>query len=647
MLVNWCPSCKAVLANEEAKDGHCERCGTETVKREKPQWALKITEYAEQLITGLDTVDYLDRIKVGQINWIGKSEGAEVTFGTDNGGNFTVYTTRADTLFGATYSVFAPEHPTIKQWLDDGIITNSAEVAAYVKQTAAKSELTRTTDKDKTGVKLLGISAINPVTGKAIPIFISDYVLFGYGTGAIMAVPAHDDRDFEFATKFGAEIIQVVDNAEHNAYNGTAAFTDCETGVLINSGFLDGLSVDDALDKIKSWLEINNKGTRKINYKLRDWLFARQRYWGEPIPIVICDKCGYVPLPESELPLVLPHTDNFKPRDDGESPLASLTDWVNCKCPKCHGDAKRETDTMPQWAGSSWYYLRYCDPHNDNALIGKEALDYYAPVDWYNGGMEHTTLHLLYSRFWHKVLYDCDVVNTPEPYLKRTAHGMILGSDGQKMSKSRGNVVNPDDVIREYGADTMRLYEMFLGDFEKVVKWDNLAVVGCYRFLERVWKLADKFVDTPSPDTDNELNKTIKKVTDDIDAMKFNTAIAAMMTFINVAEKTGITKTQYEKLLIILHPFAPHAAEELYHEIYGGYVHNAKWAEYGEIKAADTIEIAVQLNGKIRAHLIVPSDLDKTDLTTFVKGQLPELFEGKTIVKEIGVRGKLANFAVR
>ena len=579
MNVNWCTSCKVVLANEEVVNGVCERCGGEVVHKVKSQWMLKITEYAQRLIDDLDDVDYIERVKVSQKNWIGRSTGAEVNFKTTAGDTLTVYTTRPDTLFGATYMVISPEHPMIREKAD--LIKNMDEISAYQEAAAKKSDFERSEiAKDKTGVEIQGIRAINPVNEKEIPIFISDYVLMSYGTGAIMAVPAHDTRDYDFAKAFNLPIIEVVAGGDIEK----EAFTDCATGVMVNSGMLNGLSVEEAKKKIIAWLEENGIGHPKVNFKLRDWVFSRQRYWGEPIPIVHCEKCGFVPVPEEELPLMLPELESFEPTDDGQSPLSKLDSFVNTTCPCCGGPAKRETDTMPQWAGSSWYFLRYCDPNNVSALAAKEALDYWLPVDWYNGGMEHTTLHLLYSRFWHKFLYDIGVVSCKEPYAKRTSHGMILGENGEKMSKSRGNVVNPDDVVNEYGADTMRLYEMFIGDFEKAAPWKDTSLRGCKRFLDRVWNLQDIVCegDAYSPKLESSIHKTIKKVSEDIENLKFNTAIAAMMALLNDIQDAGsLTKADYRTLLILLNPFAPHITEELY-ELQGfeGMLNEQAWPSY-------------------------------------------------------------------
>ena len=649
MSVNWCTSCKVVLANEEVVGGVCERCGGEVIHKVKSQWMLKITEYAQRLIDDLDLVDYMDKIKVSQKNWIGRSTGAEVEFGTTAGDILKVYTTRPDTLFGATYMVISPEHPYLEQWADR--ISNMEEIRAYQVEAAKKSDFERTeVVKEKTGVKIQGVKGINPVNGKEIPIFVSDYVLMTYGTGAIMAVPAHDTRDWEFAKKFDLPIIEVVKGGDVEK----EAFTDCETGVMVNSDFLNGLSVEEAKEKIKQWLEDNGKGHPKVNYKLRDWVFSRQRYWGEPIPLVYCEKCGWVPLPESELPLRLPEVESYEPTGDGESPLAAMTDWVNTTCPHCGGPAKRETDTMPQWAGSSWYFLRYCDPHNDEALASKEALDYWMPVDWYNGGMEHTTLHLLYSRFWSKFLYDLGILSTPEPYKKRTSHGMILGENGEKMSKSRGNVVNPDDIVKEYGADTMRLYEMFIGDFEKAAPWSSSSIKGCKRFLERIWALQDCLVEGDSyrPEVESAMHKTIKKVSEDIENLKFNTAIAAMMSLLNDISDTGaINRAEYRDLLIMLNPFAPHMTEEIWQlQNMGGMLNATQWVSYDEAKCKDsTIEIAVQVCGKIRARITIPADTNKDTVLSLAKenAMVHSFIDGKQIVKEIYVPGKLVNIVAK
>ena len=604
MSVNWCTSCKCVLANEEVVNGVCERCGSEVVHKTKSQWMLAITKYAQRLIDDLDDVNYIERVKIQQKNWIGRSTGAEVDFKTTEGDTLTVYTTRPDTLFGATYMVISPEHPMIEQWADK--LNNIADVRAYREEAARKSDFERTElNKDKTGVKLEGVAAINPVNGKQIPIFVSDYVLMGYGTGAIMAVPAHDDRDWEFAKKFGCEIIEVVSGGEDVQ---KAAFTaKDETGILVNSDFLNGKTVKDAIPAMIEWLGEKGIGRAKVQYKLRDWVFSRQRYWGEPIPIVKCDKCGYVPLPEDQLPLELPNVHTYEPTDNGESPLAHMTDWVNTTCPCCGGPAKRETDTMPQWAGSSWYFLRYMDPHNDKALASKEALEYWSPVDWYNGGMEHTTLHLLYSRFWHKFLYDIGVVPTKEPYAKRTSHGMILGENGEKMSKSRGNVVNPDEIVDVYGADTMRLYEMFIGDFEKAAPWSPKSIKGCRRFLERVWSLAEKVQDGDEYSKEHEalMHRTIKKVGEDADSLKANTAIAALMTMLNEFYDKGVNKAEYKTFLALLNPFAPHITEELWQQLgETGLLSVAPWPAYDEAKTVEsTVEMAVQVNGKLKGTI--------------------------------------------
>lgn len=646
MAVNWCTSCKCVLANEEVVNGVCERCGSEVIRKEQSQWMLKITDYADRLVKDLDDVDFIDRVKVQQRNWIGKSHGAEVDFGTTLGDTLTVYTTRCDTLFGATYMVISPEHPYIEKWAPN--IKNMDEVRAYQQEAAKKSDFERTEiNKDKTGVRLDGVMGINPVNDKEIPIFISDYVLTSYGTGAIMAVPAHDTRDWEFAKKFDLPIIEVVAGGEDVQKE---AFTDCATGKLVNSGFITGMSVEDAKKAMTEWLEKEGKGREKVNFKLRDWVFSRQRYWGEPIPIVKCEKCGYVPLPESELPLRLPNVDSYEPTDNGESPLSKMTDWVNTTCPCCGGPAKRETDTMPQWAGSSWYFLRYTDPHNDKALASKEALEYWTPVDWYNGGMEHTTLHLLYSRFWHKFLYDIGVVPTSEPYMKRTSHGMILGENGEKMSKSRGNVVNPDEIVDRYGADTMRLYEMFIGDFEKAAPWNSDSIKGCKRFVERYWNLQEIVADGDGYSSDLEalMHKTIKKVTEDIDNLKCNTAIAAMMTLLNkVYEKKSITRAELRDLTIMLNPFAPHVTEELWKKMdFGGAVHDAKWPEYDESKTVEnSVEIVLQIMGKVRSRMTIPVDMPKDEVIALAKAdeKIAAAIEGKTIKKEIYVPNKLVN----
>jgi len=650
MNVNWCTSCKCVLANEEVVNGVCERCGSEVVHRVKSQWMLKITEYADRLINDLDLVDYPDRVKAQQRNWIGRSTGAEVDFTTTTGDTLTIYTTRADTLYGATYMVISPEHPLIEKWADK--LGNMDEIRAYQEAAARKSDFERTeVAKDKTGVLLDGVRAINPVNNTEIPIFISDYVLVSYGTGAIMAVPAHDTRDWEFAKKFNLPIIEVVKGGNVQE----EAFTDCATGIMVNSGMLDGLTVDEAKVKIIDWLTKEGKGHSKVNYKLRDWVFSRQRYWGEPIPIVHCDKCGYVPIDESELPLKLPMVESYEPTDNGESPLAKMTDWITTKCPKCGGTAHRETDTMPQWAGSSWYFLRYMDPHNSEALASKEALNYWSPVDWYNGGMEHTTLHLLYSRFWHKFLYDIGVVPTKEPYAKRTSHGMILGENGEKMSKSRGNVVNPDDIVNEYGADTMRLYEMFIGDFEKAAPWSQASIRGCRRFVERYWNLQNNLIDGDKirPELESAFHKTIKKVGEDIENIKFNTAIAALMALINdISNVKSINKEELRIFSILLNPFAPHVTEEVYEacKLGDGILAEAKWPEYDESKCVDdTVEIVVQVNGKIKAKLNVPVDASKDELLTLAKAdeKVQAATDGMNIIKEIVVPKKLVNIVVK
>ena len=649
MSVNWCTSCKCVLANEEVVNGVCERCGSEVVHKEKSQWMLKITDYAEKLLDGLDNVDFIERVKTQQRNWIGRSYGTLVNFDTTNGDTFEVFTTRADTLFGATYTVLSPEHPLIEKWAEK--IENYDEVLAYKQEAAKKSDFERTElAKDKTGVMLKGIKAINPVNGKEIPIFISDYVLISYGTGAIMAVPAHDTRDWDFAKKFGLPIIEVVagGNVEQEA------FTDCNTGVMVNSDFLNGLSVEDAKVKMQEWLSEKGLGSRKTNYKLRDWVFSRQRYWGEPIPMVYCEKCGYVPLPESELPLELPNVDSYEPTDNGESPLAKMTDWVNTTCPHCGGKATRATDTMPQWAGSSWYFLRYCDPHNKNELASKEALEYWCPVDWYNGGMEHTTLHLLYSRFWHLFLYDIGVVPNKEPYAKRTSHGMILGENGEKMSKSRGNVVNPDEIIRDYGADTMRVYEMFIGDFEKAAPWSQSSIKGSKRFLDKVFALQDILVDGDNyrAEIESEIHKTIKKVTEDIEGLKMNTAIAALMSLLNVITATGsINKAEFKTFITLLNPFAPHITEELWClSGFAGMLNETEWPKYDEAKCVDSaVEIAVQVNGKIKARINVPADIESADAISLAKENNAVAAEiaGKNIIKELYVPKRLVNIVVK
>ena len=649
MSVNWCTSCKCVLANEEVVNGVCERCGSEVIHKVKSQWMLKITAYAQRLIDDLSDVNYLERVKTSQINWIGRSTGAEVEFDTTGGDKLLIYTTRPDTLFGATYMVMSPEHPYIEKWADR--ITNMDAVREYQEVSARKSDFERTEmAKDKTGVRLEGVAAINPVNGKEIPIFISDYVLMSSGTGAIRAVPGHDTRDWEFAKKFGLPIIEVVKGGDVEK----EAFTDCATGIMVNSGFLDGLTVEEAKKTIIKWLEEQKKGETKVNYKLRDWVFSRQRYWGEPIPLVNCPKCGWVAIPESELPLRLPEVESYEPTDNGESPLAKLTDWVKTTCPCCGGPAERETDTMPQWAGSSWYFLRYCDPHNVNALAAKEALDYWMPVDWYNGGMEHTTLHLLYSRFWHKFLYDIGVVSCKEPYAKRTSHGMILGENGEKMSKSRGNVVNPDDVVAQYGADTLRMYEMFIGDFEKTAPWNTSSIKGSKRFLERVAALTDMM--TPeegySPELEGSFHKMIKKVSEDIEGLKCNTAIAAMMSVLNeIYDKGSVTRGELMTFITLLNPFAPHLTEEI-NEVLGNreMLARAKWPEYDPAKCVDAAaEIAVQVSGKIKARLMIPTDSTEEAVKALVMADanVQAALAGKTVIKEIYVKGKLYNIVAK
>ena len=651
MPINWCTSCKVGLANEEVVNGVCERCGAPVVRKVKSEWMVKITDYAEKLIEGLDHVDYIERVKVSQKNWIGKSQGAEVDFSIKGKEDkLRVYTTRCDTLFGVTYMVVSPEHPIIDKYKDE--LKNWDAIAAYRDEAAKKSDFERAElAKEKTGVQIEGLTAINPVNGKEIPIWISDYVLMSYGTGAIMAVPAHDERDWEFAKKFNLPLIQVVAKNGEEVDINAAAFTDVATGVLINSDFLNGLEVKDAKAKMIAFLEEKKIGTAKTNYKLRDWVFSRQRYWGEPIPIVHCDKCGYIPIDESELPLMLPEVESYMPTDNGESPLAAMTDWVNTTCPCCGGPAKRETDTMPQWAGSSWYFLRYTDPHNDEALASKEALKYWMPVDWYNGGMEHTTLHLLYSRFWHKFLYDQGVVPCPEPYQKRTSHGMILGENGEKMSKSRGNVVNPDDIVREYGADTLRTYEMFIGAFDLSASWSEDGVKGCRRFLERIWKLQDIMTNEEgySSDLETKMHQTIKKVSSDYENLKYNTAIAAMMALLNDFTKKGsITKGEYKTLLILLNPVAPHITEELWQIIGGsGYVYEQTWPEYEEAKTVEnTVEIAVQINGKTKGTLAIGRDDAKEDVIAKAKESIADKLTGN-IVKEIYVPGRIVNIVMK
>ena len=650
MPINWCTGCKVGLSNEEVVNGVCERCGSEVVQKRKSQWMLKITEYAQRLIDDLDDVNYLEKIKTQQKNWIGRSEGAEVKFKLSTGDEMIVYTTRADTLFGATYTVMSPEHPLIEKMKDS--ITNYDEVLAYKTEAAKKSEFERTElAKEKTGVKLEGIYAVNPANGAKLPVFISDYVLVTYGTGAIMAVPAHDSRDWDFAKKFNLPIIEVVlggKNVQEEAY------TDVYKGNMVNSEFLNGLPVKEAIPTMIEWLEKQGLGKRKVNFKLRDWVFSRQRYWGEPIPLVHCDKCGWVPIPESELPLELPEIETFEPGENGESPLAKAYDWIETTCPCCGGKAQRETDTMPQWAGSSWYFLRYMDPHNDEALASKEALEYWSPVDWYNGGMEHTTLHLLYSRFWHKFLYDIGVVPTKEPYMKRTSYGMILGENNEKMSKSRGNVVNPDEVIEEFGADAFRTYEMFIGAFDQSTPWSQQGLKGCYKFLERVWNLQSIVNDEEgySADLEKNINKAIKKVGEDFERMKFNTAIATMMSLVNDFSKKGsVTKGEYKTLITLLNPVAPHMTEELWLTYGNGELLSLQpWPKYDEGKTVDDeIEIVVQINGKIKDKLMIPAGLDKdgTQEAAMNTEKIKGLIEGKNVVKVIAVPGKLVNIVVK
>ena len=649
MPVNWCTSCKCVLANEEVVDGGCERCGSPVIRKEKSQWMLKITAYAQRLIDDLDEVDFIERVKVQQKNWIGRSTGAEVTFKATTGEDIVVFTTRPDTLFGATYMVLSPEHDLIRGWLEAGKLNNTDEVKVYQKVAASKSDLERTElNKEKTGVKLDGVAGINPVNGKQIPIFISDYVLATYGTGAIMAVPAHDDRDWEFAKKFGCEIIEVVSGGEDVQQ---AAFTaKDETGIMVNSEFLNDLTVKDAIPAITKWLEEKGIGEAKVNYKLRDWVFSRQRYWGEPIPMIWCDKCGWQAVPEDQLPLLLPEVESYEPTDDGESPLSKMTDWVSTTCPCCGGAAKRETDTMPQWAGSSWYFLRYMDNHNNGELVSKQAENYWGPVDWYNGGMEHTTLHLLYSRFWHKFLYDIGVVSTKEPYAKRTSHGMILGEGGIKMSKSRGNVINPNDIIEQYGADTMRTYIMFIGDFEKAAAWSANAVKGCKRFLDRVWNLAteqEHVGEEYSKANESAIHKAIKKVSEDIEAMKFNTAIAALMALVNDFYANGASRGDMKALLLMLSPFAPHMCEELWELAgYGGEVCLQAWPEYDESKTVSaTVQMAVQVSGKVKANIVVSADSSDEEIVAaaLADPKVAKLADGMTLVKSIVVKGKLVS----
>ena len=649
MPVNWCTSCKCVLANEEVVNGVCERCGSPVIRKEKSQWMLAITKYAQRLIDDLDEVDYIERVKIQQRNWIGRSTGAEVDFKATTGETLTVYTTRADTLFGVSYMVISPEHPFLENWKDK--VENWDEIEAYRQEAARKSDFERTEmAKDKTGVRIQGIHAIHPITGAAVPLFVSDYVLMGYGTGIVMGVPGHDQRDWDFAKKFGLPIVEVVSGGD---VTKEAFVAKDDSAVMVNSDFLNGMTVKEAIPFMKDWVEEKGIGRKKVNYKLRDWVFSRQRYWGEPIPLVHCDQCGWVPVPEDQLPLRLPEVESYEPTDNGESPLAKCTDWINTTCPCCGGPAQRETDTMPQWAGSSWYFLRYCDPHNDKALASKEALDYWSPVDWYNGGMEHTTLHLLYSRFWHKFLYDIGVVPTCEPYQKRTSHGMILGEGGEKMSKSRGNVVNPDDIVREYGADTMRLYEMFLGDFEKAAPWDPKAIKGCKRFLDRIWNLSEniKEGDAYSPENEALIHKTIKKVGEDADNLKANTAIAAMMGLLNQFEKAGCNKAEFLTFITILNPFAPHITEEL-NQLLGGktMLAQAAWPVYDESKTVDhTVEIAVQLNGKVRSTITVSGDMTEEEIEkqALADPKIANAMQGMQVVKSIVIKKKIVNFVVK
>ena len=650
MAVNWCPSCLIVLANEEVVEGRCERCGAEVTHKQKSQWMLRITEYAQRLLDGLDQVDFIDRVKAQQRNWIGRSTGAEVSFGTTAGDKLPVFTTRPDTLWGATYMVMSPEHALLGQWLEQGLLSNPGEVKAYRAEAQRKSEFERTQlVKDKTGVCLEGVRGINPVTQGEIPIFISDYVLTSYGTGAIMAVPGHDDRDYDFAKTFDLPIVCVVEGGDISE----AAFTDIETGIMVNSGFISGLPVQDAIEKVISWLESEGIGQAKVNYKLRDWVFSRQRYWGEPIPMIHCETCGWQPLPEDQLPLVLPEAESFLPTETGESPLAKLTDWVKTTCPRCGGPGTRETDTMPNWAGSSWYFLRYTDPQCETGLASREALDYWMPVDWYNGGMEHTTLHLLYSRFWHQFLYDQGLVSAPEPYLRRTSHGMILGEGGEKMSKSRGNVVNPDDIVAEYGADTLRLYEVFIGDFEKAAVWSTTSIKGCARFLDRVWALQEKVMkgDLCRPESEVLIHQTIKKVTGDIDALKGNTAVAQLMTLTNkFYELDKVNACEFKTFLVLLNPFAPHITEEIWErQAFGGTITDQDWPSYDEAKTVeDTVEIVLQINGRIKARIDIPRDLEKEEAISLARQHqliAPEI-EGRRLVKEIYVPGRLVNLVV-
>ena len=653
MPVNWCTSCKCVLANEEVVEGVCERCGSEVIRKEKSQWMLKITEYAQRLIDDLDDVDYLERVKIQQRNWIGRSTGAEITFKTNIGTDVTVYTTRADTLFGTTYMVISPEHPLLDEWKDK--IENWDEVEAYRKEAAKKSDFERgELNKDKTGVRIAGVEGENPVTHNMLPMFVSDYVLMGYGTGIVMGVPGHDQRDWEFATKFGLPIVEVVAGGD---ITKEAFVAKDDSAVMVNSGFLNGMTVKEAIPAMKKYVVEQGIGKEKVNYKLRDWVFSRQRYWGEPIPMVNCPKCGWVPVPEEELPLLLPDVENYEPTDNGESPIAKMRDWVETTCPKCGGKAERETDTMPNWAGSSWYWLRYMDPHDDNALVSKEAVDYWGPVDWYNGGMEHTTLHLLYSRFWHKFLYDIGVVPTKEPYAKRTSHGMILGEGGEKMSKSRGNVVNPNDIVNQYGADTLRMHIMFIGDFEKAVSWSNEAVKGSKRFLDRCWNLMEMASDDEnhSPKNESTIHKTIKKVGSDIYELKMNTAIAALMSMVNEFYANGCTRGDVKTLILLLSPFAPHITEEMwelmgYAEKEGKMAMQMSWPEYDEAKTVDaTREMAVQVNGKLKTTITVPSDSEDSVIidTACADEKVKRLMEGKQLVKTIVVKNKLVNLIIK
>ncbi len=650
MAVNWCPSCLIVLANEEVVDGRCERCGAEATHRMKSQWMLRITEYAQRLLDGLDQVDFIDRVNTQQRNWIGRSTGAEVSFGTTAGEKLPVFTTRPDTLWGATYMVLSPEHPYIDKWLEEGRIENGPEVESYRTEAQRKSEFERTElSKEKTGVRLSGVDGINPVTEEAIPLFISDYVLMSYGTGAIMAVPGHDERDYDFAKAFDLPILCVVEGGDISQ----EAFTDIEAGIMINSGFISGMKVQEAIEAVTDWLEEEGLGYRKVNYKLRDWVFSRQRYWGEPIPMVHCESCGWQPLPEEELPLVLPDAESFLPTETGESPLAKLTDWVKTTCPRCGGPGIRETDTMPNWAGSSWYFIRYTDPHYDEGLASPEAQAYWLPVDWYNGGMEHTTLHLLYSRFWHQFLFDQGIVPVPEPYLRRTSHGMILGENGDKMSKSRGNVVNPDDIVAEYGADTMRLYEVFIGDFEKAAPWSTTSIKGCSRYLDRVWALQDKLIpgEDYRPETEVLVHQTIKKVTGDIDSLKGNTAVAQLMTLTNrFYELESVNEAEFKALLILLNPFAPHITEELWEiKAYPGTITDQDWPSYDEAKTVEAmVEIVLQINGRIKARVDIPQDLPQEAAIALALGHelLAADLEGRRVVKEIYVPGRLVNIVV-